>query len=244
MTDVTTFFNTHKPKSTPGIFDIAIQHTPRGNDEIALDFCCGMGKLTSMIAKHGYQAYGIDIASQYIGKQGEDAAGYCVADVGLTLPFRNESATAIYCIDSLHYFADPDRVLGEFARLLRPSGKLIFSTQNNYNLAGVKRYLIKKVTGKTWSPWLVHPVESSIVYPWLVQALWRHGFKIEYIRGLQIITPLISLLPQQVRAWSPWKDKPYRSLDKLAQRIKLPESIETSPLGHFAMILFICARKV
>jgi SAM-dependent methyltransferase len=244
MTDVTTFFNTHKPKSTPGIFEVAIQHTPPSNGELALDFCCGTGKLTSMVAERGYRAYGIDIASRFIGKQGENAAGYIVADVGQNLPFSNESAAAIYCIDSLHYFAQPERVLGEFSRLLKSGGLLIFSTQNNYNLAGVKRFLIKKLTGKTWSPWLVHPVESSIVYPWLVQALKRHGFKIEYRRGFQFAIPWVSLLPGKIRAWSPWKDKPYRSIDGLAQRIKLPEPIETSPLGQFAMVVFICARKI
>jgi SAM-dependent methyltransferase len=244
MSDITTFFNTHKPKSTPGVLDLAIQHTPPGDGDIALDFCCGVGRLTSMAANRGYLAYGIDIASTYIGKQGEDAAGYVVADVSQTLPFDTASASAIYCIDSLHYFANPDSVLSEFARLLRPGGLLIFSTQNNYNLAGVKRFLIKKLTGKTWSPWLVHPVESSIIYPWLVQALKRHGFQIEYKRGLQFITPWVSLLPRKIRAWSPWKDKPYRSIDALAPRIRLPEPIETSLLGQFAMIVFICAKKM
>ncbi|MHB8625502.1 MAG: methyltransferase domain-containing protein [Aggregatilineales bacterium] len=242
MSDLQTFFNTHKPKSTPGIFQLALAHTPPDTG-LALDLCCGAGKLTALIAEQGYKAYGIDISSRFIGQNGSGANGFLIADVNRSLPLASGCATVVYCIDSFQYATDPDSLLSEVARVLKPGGMFIFSTQNNYNPAGVKRWLIEKIAKRPWSPWLVHPIENHVTYPWLRRALARHGFNIQYRRGLQFLTALVSLFPGFIRNTSPWKDKPWRAPSSVAQRVRFPQPIEESVLARFAMVVFVCARK-
>ena len=117
------------------------------------------------------------------------------------------------------------------------------SCQNNYNLAGIKKWLIQRLTGKTWSPWLVHPVENFLLYPDIITMLEASGYTVEYVRGKQFLTAWVSLLPAFVRHWTPWRDKPWRSLAAIASRVSLPTFIEESYLARFAMITLIRARK-
>jgi len=244
MSEILRFFNTHKPKSSPGIIDLALRHTKDGSGEIAIDLCCGAGSLTGQAATRGFRAYGVDISSQFIGTApvATHAAGFVNGDV-MSVPFKSASARLVYCIDSLQYFDNPDQVLAEMARLLEPGGVLIFSTQNNYNPAGIKKIVMEKLTGRNWSPWLAHPVENRITYPWLMQALERHGFAVEYVRGRQFLTAWVSLLPAFIRNWTPWPGKHWRSPAGIAQRTNLPDRFEESGLARFAMMLFIRARK-
>jgi SAM-dependent methyltransferase len=159
------------------------------------------------------------------------------------LPFASGQAALVFCIDSVQYIADPDSFLAEVSRVLEPGGLFIFSTQNNFNPAGVKRWLIETITRQPWSPWLVHPIENHVTYPWLRLALSRHKFVVEYRCGLQFLTAWVSLLPGFIRNWSLWRDKPWRAPSSLAQRIRLPRIVEESALAQFAMVVFVCARK-
>ena len=242
MSELQSFFNTHKPKSSPKIFDLVLHQLPTETEGIAIDLCCGAGQLTAALESEGYMALGVDIADEYIGKAGSAASGYVQSDVN-DLPFSGGNAQLICMIDSLQYFADPKTTITEIERLLAPNGHLILSTQNNFNLVGVKKLLIESITGKPWSPWLAHPIENRITYPWLLRTLEQHGFEIQYVRGRQFLTAWVGLLPSAIRNWSPWSDKPWRSLAHIAQRTTLPRRIEESFLKRFAMITFVHAIK-
>jgi ubiquinone/menaquinone biosynthesis C-methylase UbiE len=61
-----------------------------------------------------------------------------VADV-YDLPFDSETFDAVYMIAVIGEIPDPDRAIGEFYRVLSPSGRLVFSellTDPDYPLAG------------------------------------------------------------------------------------------------------------
>jgi SAM-dependent methyltransferase len=242
VTEVLEFFNTHKPKSTPRIFGLVLAQVESANSEVALDLCCGSGDLTAKLAGKGYRAYGVDISNRFIGSEGDEAAGFVQGDVS-AVPFASGSAGLVCSIDSLQYFVDPGATLVEMARLLKPGGTLILSCQNNYNPAGIKKWIIERLTGRSWSPWLVHPIENHITYPWLIATLRANGLEIEYVRGQQFLTAWVSLLPGFIRNWSPWKNKPWRSPASIASRVRLPKAIEESGLARFAMIVLVRARK-
>lgn len=237
------FFNQHKPKSTTGILSNILEILPSDKQGIAIDLCCGTGRLAYELIQQGYRAIGLDIADAHMGKDDRTAqAAFIVADAAAP-PLADASANLVTFIDSLQYFEDPQQIIHETARLLDQDGYLIISCQNNYNLAGVKKWLIQRITGKTWSPWLVHPVENFLLYPDIIAMLESSGYTVEYVRGKQFLTAWVSLLPAFVRDWTPWKDKPWRSLAAIASRISLPAIIEESILARFAMITLIRARK-
>ncbi|MBN1681446.1 MAG: class I SAM-dependent methyltransferase [Anaerolineae bacterium] len=242
MTHVIEFFNTHRPKSSPGTLELALDQADAPEGTIAIDICCGSGRLAAMAAERGLHAYGVDIASAFIGTEADNSAAFVVGDM-MHVPFENGCAGVVFSIDSLQYAPNPDHALAEMARLLQPGGVLVFSTQNTYNPAGFKKFVLEKLTGRTWSPWLAHPIERSITYPWLIKALRRHGFDIEYVRGRQHLIAWVSLLPRLLRTWSPWPGKSWRSLQGIAQRMRLPARVEESALARFGMILLVRARK-
>jgi ubiquinone/menaquinone biosynthesis C-methylase UbiE len=242
MSNLMEFFNLHKPKSAAGNIRLAVEQTPDDAGSVIIDICCGAGRLAALMAARGFRAYGVDISTKYIGAEAEDQAAFVVSDMMAT-PFRTGCADVVYCIDSLQYAGDPEQALIEMGRLLRLGGLLIFSTQNSYNLLGIKKQLIERLTGRIWSPWLAHPIEHSVTYPWLIKTLEQHGFAVEYVRGRQILMAWVGFLPGFIRRWSPWPDKPYRSLQGVAQRVQFPARIEESFGGRYGANLFIRARK-
>jgi SAM-dependent methyltransferase len=242
MSDLMKFFNLNKPKSAPGNIQLAIDQTPDDVGTVIVDVCCGSGKLAALMAARGFRAYGVDLSTKYIGAEAEDQAAFAVSDM-MFIPFRTGCADVVYCIDSLQYAADPEHAVIEMGRLLRPGGLLILSTQNSYNLLGIKKWIIERLTGQTWSPWLAHPIEHRVTYPWLVETLERHGFAVDYVRGRQMLMAWIGLLPAFIRKWSLWPGKPYRSLQGVTQRLRIPAGIEESYWGRFGAILFVRARR-
>jgi len=250
MSSLQQFFDQHKPKSTPGVSAIALAQVDHAfgtarlpRTLIALDVCCGAGKLTGALADRGFRALGLDISIRFIGREAGSGAAFAITDLSRGLPITAGSVDLICCIDSLQYFADPRATLHEMARVLQSGGTLILSTQNNSNPAGLKRWAIEHLTGRPWSPWLAHPIENHLTERQLRQLLAEAGFTIEYVRGLQFLTAWVSVLPRGVRNWSPWPGKPWRSLASLSQRISLFATIEESALARIAMITFVRARK-
>lgn len=242
MAEHQTFYNTHKPKSTHGIFDNVLDYIHVASDGTAYDLCCGSGQLTAALHQRGFTAYGVDLSSRFIGTQGTEAQGYMVGDVN-RLPFPDESAALITCIDSLQYFDEPEKVIAEMSRTLKSGGQLILSTQNNTNPAGLKKWVIQRTTGEAWSPWLVHPIENFMTYGQLMQMLADNGFEVQAVRGKQFLTAWVSLLPEGLRNWSPWPQKSWRSLAGIASRTQFPRSLEESALARYAMIVMVSATK-
>lgn len=54
-------------------------------------------------------------------------ASFVCADAGQPLAFESESFTAVLCIDSVNHLPDRPRVFAEWARLLEPGGRLLFT---------------------------------------------------------------------------------------------------------------------
>jgi len=101
----------------------------------ALDFGCGVGRLTQALARHFASCVGVDISQQMIQKA-ESLSRYphCryVASAGARLPFADASFSFIYSNIVLQHV--PPRYswqyLREFVRLLGPSGILVFGVQD------------------------------------------------------------------------------------------------------------------
>ena len=98
---------------------------------IALDYCCGLGKTTLELARHGALAYGIDIAEEEIKEAARNAAvaGYSertrfmIMDAE-DLQFEDGFFDVIVCNGVLHHL-DLDRAYSGLARVLKPDGQII-----------------------------------------------------------------------------------------------------------------------
>jgi SAM-dependent methyltransferase len=105
-----------------------------GPGRIVLDVACGTGRFTRAFgAAVGNQglAIGLDGApsmlTRAVRETNEDAVAYLRADA-VKPPFPPSTVDAICCFAALHMFAEPERALDSFARILRPGGRLVLLT--------------------------------------------------------------------------------------------------------------------
>src|SRR6266576_937177 len=101
-----------------------------------LDIACGSGGPVLLIAERtGCSVVGVDVHEQAIttatslaSQRGlSERAQFQVADATAPLPFSDASFDAIVCIDAINHLPNRPRVLADWARLLKPCGKLLFT---------------------------------------------------------------------------------------------------------------------
>jgi 2-polyprenyl-3-methyl-5-hydroxy-6-metoxy-1,4-benzoquinol methylase len=104
--------------------------------KVLLDVACGAGGPALRIgAKTGCSVVGIDVHEQAVSTACSLAiqrglsrrAEFRVVDAAQQLPFYEASFDAITCIDAINHFPDRPRLIAEWARLLKPAGRLLFT---------------------------------------------------------------------------------------------------------------------
>jgi 2-polyprenyl-3-methyl-5-hydroxy-6-metoxy-1,4-benzoquinol methylase len=101
-----------------------------------LDVACGAGGPALRIAAAtGCSVVGIDVHEQAIetattgaAQRGlAERAQFRTTDATERLPFPDASFDAITCIDAINHLPDRPRVIAEWARVLKPGGKMLFT---------------------------------------------------------------------------------------------------------------------
>lgn len=107
-----------------------------GPDRHLLDVGCGSGGPTlALVERTGCRATGLDVESAGIAQataqaEGRGLAGrarFEAADCAGRLPLAAGSFDAVLCVDAVSHLPDRTGVLREWARLLRPGGRLLFT---------------------------------------------------------------------------------------------------------------------
>jgi SAM-dependent methyltransferase len=101
-----------------------------------LDVACGSGGPTLWVARQsGCVVVGIDMSGAAVAAAltQRDAAGLAAsaafqqADANEPLPFADGSFDAILCVDAINHVRDRRRLLGEWWRVLRRGGRVVFT---------------------------------------------------------------------------------------------------------------------
>jgi 2-polyprenyl-3-methyl-5-hydroxy-6-metoxy-1,4-benzoquinol methylase len=101
-----------------------------------LDVACGLGgPALRMAAKTGCRVVGIDLHEQAIAaarsltsqRKLEGQAEFHAVNATEPLPFAEASFDAITCIDGINHLANRPKVMAQWAGLLKPGGRLLFS---------------------------------------------------------------------------------------------------------------------
>lgn len=101
-----------------------------------LDVACGSGGPAMRIAeKTECSILGIDVHEQAISTANslaaqrgfEERAEFRIADASAKLPFSDKGCDAITCIDAINHLPDRRQVIADWARILRPGGRLLFT---------------------------------------------------------------------------------------------------------------------
>ena len=97
-----------------------------------LEVGCGAGQCTRWLAGHGARAIGVDLSAGMLtagpGAGGSSPEPSFVQADARRLPFAGASFDlACSAYGAVPFVADPGRVMGEVARVLRPGGRWVFS---------------------------------------------------------------------------------------------------------------------
>ncbi len=107
-------------------------------DAEILDVGCGGGFLSNELARQGYKVTGVDLSPESVRVAAlydeTKTVKYAVADA-FHLPFPDHSFDALTAMDFLEHVENPDLVIKEFSRVLRPGGLFFFHTFNRNPLA-------------------------------------------------------------------------------------------------------------
>lgn len=108
-----------------------------------LDLCCGIGRHSLELARHGFDVVGVDRTPRFIGKAKQEAdrsglnAEFIVGDMrGYCVP--NSFAIALNLFGSFGYFENPEddrKVVENMYASLRPGGQFLIETMGKEILA-------------------------------------------------------------------------------------------------------------
>lgn len=116
--------------------DLLISWLALGPESRLLDVACGSGGPTLRIARvtgctvHGVDVHEDGIAAAHLAAAAEglsESAAFSLLDAGRPMPFPASSFDALICVDAVNHLPHRDRVFREWARLLRPGGRLVFT---------------------------------------------------------------------------------------------------------------------
>ncbi len=102
-----------------------------GPHEQILDVATGPGRLAFELSKHAHRVTGVDITTEMLALAGRYKADHHIENTQLTLadggalPFRKKTFDIVSCRFAFHHFLEPEKVLSEMKRVLRPQGKII-----------------------------------------------------------------------------------------------------------------------
>jgi ubiquinone/menaquinone biosynthesis C-methylase UbiE len=102
-----------------------LSDAPRG---VALDAACGTGRHAAFLADLGHEVIGVDItpAMLDIARQKVPGADFRLGALE-ALPLDDESVDMVVCALALTHVVDLVPVFAEFARVLRPDGRIVLS---------------------------------------------------------------------------------------------------------------------
>lgn len=124
------------------------------SDTVVLDIGCGPGNFTGTFGGHVAPdglAIGVDASNAMLRRAVADNPGPCVAYLrgdAENLPFADGVADAVSCLAALYLINQPFRAISEFARVLKPGGRVVVLT--SLAPGGIRSTLLQATGGIRW----------------------------------------------------------------------------------------------
>jgi SAM-dependent methyltransferase len=181
-------------------------------DRCVLEVGCGAGVDLLRFARGGARVIGVEVAENALGlaRANFEAAGQTArwihADGG-DLPIPSASVDLVYCHGVLQYAAEPERIVAEARRVLRPGGEAVFMAYNRCSwMAWMSRTMntplehqdapVFRLYSATELDRLLAPFEERRVVPerFPQRTRMKRGWKAALFNHL--LVPVVSLLPR------------------------------------------------
>ena len=153
-----------------------------------LDAPCGEGALALELARRGCHVWCLDCVPDVLRVEG---VHFTVGDLQQRLPYDDAFFDAVACVDGIEHVENPFHLVREFARVLRPGGRLVVSTPNISAMRSRFRFFLSGFHNKfkrpldETAPSPLHHI-TPITFPWLRYILHTSGFRIAAVRANRI----------------------------------------------------------
>ena len=121
------------PLSSYGKYLSYLMPSARGR---VLDVGCGVGQVVDALAGRGHDAFGVDACAPAldIARRGRGTFALIQDE---SLPFDDASFDAVGCYTVLEHVAEPERMLSDMVRVLKPGGTVVVACPNFLRVAGL-----------------------------------------------------------------------------------------------------------
>lgn len=119
--------------------------------ERVLDVGCARGRYMTAVARKGACPLGVDISPQLVAES-RTAGHQALVASGERLPVGDATIDTVLCHKTLYLFRQPRAAVREFGRILKPGGRVIFSTSNQ--ASPYSRVQAAKLAGNSLPNWI------------------------------------------------------------------------------------------
>jgi 2-polyprenyl-3-methyl-5-hydroxy-6-metoxy-1,4-benzoquinol methylase len=110
-----------------------------------LDIGCGAGQVANFLASNGYNTIGVDISPLFIKEAQKGKAKFDVMDA-TSLEFPTASFEAVVSAESIEHILEPEKMLSEALRVLKPRGIIALRFPNAQKKSKQLKTLLTKRT--------------------------------------------------------------------------------------------------
>ena len=181
-------------------------------DEI-LDIGCGNGVFTANLKKeNNCKLYGVDgstYALKEAQKNGYDEVykidDFCVDE----LPFENDRFKMVVCKDVLEHLIDPEKLITEIKRIVKPGANILIHVPNHFTLKGKIKFLFTNnidpynffPSSNNWN----NPHIRFFTYKDMISLFAKNQFKL--VKNLSHNFSSLPYYPGRIRHLIPFKEK-------------------------------------
>ncbi len=161
-----------------------------GPGERIIDLGCGIGQLSAQIAASGCEVIGIDADSEMIDlarRKYPDIRFICATGENFSL---DAPADAVFSNAALHWMKQPEPVIANVARALRPGGRFVAEMGAHRNVVTITEALYQALAEQSVA-------REAIEFPWYfprsgvyVSLLEAAGFDVTHLNYFARPTPL------------------------------------------------------